>query len=111
MNLFEQQQAEFIQRHIGPDETETQEMLAALSKGSLKEMMDNTIPADIRLTASPDLPPSVSEFQYLQELRKIVSRNKIFKNYIGLGYYGTITPSVIQRNVFENPGWYTQYTP
>lgn len=111
MDLFEQQQEEFIFRHIGPDEQQTQQMLKTIGVGSLDELMDKTVPANIRLQAEPELPSPVNEYHYLHELRKIASQNKVFKNYIGLGYYGTITPSVIQRNVFENPGWYTQYTP
>jgi glycine dehydrogenase len=111
MDLFEQQQEEFIFRHIGPDEQETREMLETIGIENLEALMDKTIPSNIRLQTMPALPPPVSEHQYLKEIRKTASRNKVFKNYIGLGYYGTITPSVIQRNVFENPGWYTQYTP
>lgn len=111
MNIFEAQNKEFLHRHIGPDETETQEMLEAIGEVSLDALIEKTIPAAIRLPQPLDLPAPVSEYQYLQELKKLAAHNKLYKNYIGLGYYDTITPSVILRNVFENPGWYTQYTP
>src|ERR1700712_3104397 len=110
MNLFEQQESEFRGRHIGPNETETSQMLKTIGVASVDELIDKTVPASIRQQPL-DLPGPVSEFQYLAELKKIASKNKVFKSYIGQGYYGTITPSVILRNVFENPGWYTQYTP
>lgn len=111
MDLFEQQQHEFQHRHIGPDEQDVQTMLKTIGKNSLEELIDDTIPADIRLTSPLDLPAPVSEYEYLKELQQIASRNRVFRSYIGQGYYDTITPSVILRNVFENPGWYTQYTP
>ena len=111
MNLFEQQQNEFAGRHIGPNENETQSMLSVIGMESLEELISNTIPDAIRIKGDLDIPAAVSEFTYLEELRKIAAKNKLFKTYIGQGYYDTITPSVILRNVFENPGWYTQYTP
>lgn len=111
MNLFEQQKNEFQQRHIGPDAHETEEMLKIIGKPSLGELIDDTIPAGIRLKAELKEPEPQSEYEYLQELKKVAAKNKVFKSYIGQGYYGTMTPSVILRNVFENPGWYTQYTP
>lgn len=114
MDLFEQQREEFAHRHIGPNAAETKEMLDTIGVGSLEELMDLTVPAGIRLKELPGTPAQqegMSEYQYLQNIKKIAAHNKVFKNYIGLGYYGTITPSVILRNVFENPGWYTQYTP
>ncbi len=111
MNLFEQQQNEFAGRHIGPNENETQSMLSAIGMESLEELISNTIPDAIRIKGDLDIPAPVSEFTYLEELRKTADKNKLFKTYIGQGYYDTITPSVILRNVFENPGWYTQYTP
>ena len=111
MNLFESQEKEFQSRHIGPNEAETREMLKTIGVNSLEDLVNKTVPSSIRLSNSLDLPPSQSEFEYLQELRKLASKNKIFKTYIGQGYYGTIVPSVILRNVLENPGWYTQYTP
>jgi glycine dehydrogenase len=111
MNLFEAQQNEFQGRHIGPDENETKEMLKTIGISSIKELTSKTIPAAIRLPKELSKPHPQSEFEYLQELKKVAAKNKVFKNYIGQGYYGTITPSVILRNIFENPGWYTQYTP
>jgi glycine dehydrogenase len=111
MNLFEQQQNEFAQRHIGPDAKETAEMLAAIGEPSIESLIAKTVPSAIRMSELLQVGGPVSEFQYLTELRKVASMNKVFKTYMGQGYYGTIVPSVILRTVFENPGWYTQYTP
>ncbi len=111
MNLFEKQGNDFADRHIGPNEQETKEMLIEIGAKSLQELIDKTVPAAIRNNNHLDVPPAVSEFQYLSDLKKIADKNKIYKSYIGQGYYGTITPSVILRNLFQNPGWYTQYTP
>jgi glycine dehydrogenase len=111
MNLFETQQNEFIPRHIGPNASETTEMLATIGAQSLDELISKTVPAAIRSNTALQVAGPVSEFQYLTELKKTASLNKVFKSYIGQGYYGTIVPSVILRTVFENPGWYTQYTP
>jgi len=111
MNLFEKQAGEFIGRHIGPNEEETAQMLKTIGVGSLDELIGKTIPASIRSKEGLALPGPVSEHQYLAELRQLAARNKVFKSYIGQGYYDVIVPSVILRNVFENPGWYTQYTP
>ncbi|HEY4336317.1 MAG TPA: aminomethyl-transferring glycine dehydrogenase [Puia sp.] len=111
MNLFEQQANEFAGRHIGPNEKETSGMLKTIGVGSLDELIDRTIPASIRSKKALSLPGAISEYEYLHSLRHIASLNKVFKSYIGQGYYATIVPSVILRNVFENPGWYTQYTP
>ncbi|HEY4108881.1 aminomethyl-transferring glycine dehydrogenase, partial [Puia sp.] len=111
MNLFEQQAHEFAGRHIGPDEQEATRMLATIGIGSLDELIDKTIPAAIRSRKNLAIPGPLSEQQYLTTLRQVASLNKVYKSYIGQGYYDTIVPSVILRNVFENPGWYTQYTP
>ena len=111
MNLFEQQAREFWERHIGPNKQETEEMLETIGVASLDELINKTVPQDIRIEKTLDVAGPISEAQYLNELRKTASKNKVFKNYIGQGYYDTITPSVILRNLFENPGWYTQYTP
>lgn len=111
MNLFEQQSNEFIPRHIGPRDSDTMAMLKTIGSGSLSELVDQTVPPAIRMKKSLDLPAAMSEHDYLQHIKEISLKNKLFTNYIGQGYYGTITPSVILRNVFENPGWYTQYTP
>lgn len=111
MNLFEEQQHEFIPRHIGPDEAETQEMLNTIGVKNLAELIDRTVPASIRSGRALDVPPAISENDYLKHIQEVAQKNKIAKNYIGQGYYDTIVPSVILRNIFENPGWYTQYTP
>ena len=111
MNLFQQQNTEFQRRHNGPNEAETASMLSTIGVPSMEALISATIPASIRLDNELDLPSAISEYEYLQELKTIAAKNQIFKTYIGQGYYGTITPSVILRNVFENPGWYTQYTP
>ncbi len=111
MNLFQLQNNEFADRHIGPDEDETASMLKTIGLSSLDELIDKTVPASIRMDKPLKTGDPVSEFEYLKELKTIASKNKVFKSYIGQGYYDTITPSVILRNLFENPGWYTQYTP
>ncbi len=111
MNLFEKQSSEFIARHIGPDEKETREMLAEIGVNSIDELIDKTIPPGIRLKEELKVPEPVSEFEYLNELKQIAQQNKVYKSYIGQGYYDTIVPGVILRSLFENPGWYTQYTP
>lgn len=101
----------FTARHIGPDANETSEMLKVIGAKSVDELMAETIPANIRLKQSLALPEGLSESQYLKELRQVFLKNKIFRSFIGCGYYGTIVPGVIQRNILENPGWYTAYTP
>ncbi len=111
MNLLNTFKNEFIGRHIGPNEAETREMLGKIGIGTLDELIDKTVPAAIRMKHELDIPEAVSEHTYLGQLKDVSLKNKVFKNYIGQGYYDTITPSVILRNVFENPGWYTQYTP
>jgi len=111
MNLFEQQANEFAARHIGPNEEETALMLKLLGLQNLEELIDKTIPASIRMELPLNTHEPQSEHEYLKELKIIASKNKVFKSYIGQGYYDTIVPGVILRNLFENPGWYTQYTP
>ncbi len=106
-----QRSDDFIPRHIGPREEETREMLQTLGAESLEALIDQTIPAHIRLKKALELPPPMSESEYARHIRELASKNKVFRSYIGLGYYNTITPAVIQRNIFENPGWYTSYTP
>lgn len=101
----------FVDRHLGPLESELQSMLDQIGADSLDTLIDETVPPSIRLNAPMEVCEAQSEYVYLQELRKLAGQNKIFKSYIGLGYYDCITPSPILRNVFENPGWYTQYTP
>ncbi len=111
MNLFKEQQYEFASRHIGPNAADTKELLKTIGVNNLDELIAKTVPAAIRIKNPLKLPAAQTEFEYLDELKTIAARNKVFKTYIGQGYYNTITPSVILRNVFENPGWYTQYTP
>ncbi|MDZ7925486.1 MAG: aminomethyl-transferring glycine dehydrogenase [Marinagarivorans sp.] len=102
---------EFIGRHIGPDLAQTQAMLQKLGKHTLSDLIQATVPAAIRAETTATLAPAITEQQALAELKAIASKNKIFKSYIGAGYHDTYTPNVILRNVLENPGWYTAYTP
>jgi glycine dehydrogenase len=101
----------FQSRHIGPDAAQRARMLATIGVPSLDALIDQTIPPDIRLTSPLDLPEGDSEHEYLRRLRTIASRNRVTRSYIGHGYYDCVTPAVILRNVLENPGWYTPYTP
>jgi len=101
----------FETRHIGPNQEEQNEMLQALGYKSLDELVSATIPDLIRRDKTMDIPPAQSEFEYLENLKSLASKNAVARSFIGQGYYGTITPSVNLRNVFQNPGWYTQYTP
>ena len=104
-------QDEFIQRHIGPDAQQTAAMLATLGVNSVKELIDKTVPEAIRLKNELNLDPAVTEADALAQLKAIANKNKVFKNYIGMGYHDTHVPLVVLRNVLENPGWYTAYTP
>lgn len=101
----------FFHRHIGPNKNETTEMLHAIGVSSLNQLIKETIPASILTDKKLKLPEALSEFEYLKMMKIFASENKVFRSFIGMGYYNTITPSVILRNIFENPGWYTQYTP
>nr|MDQ3073050.1 aminomethyl-transferring glycine dehydrogenase [Bacteroidota bacterium] len=101
----------FVERHIGPDQKDTEQMLAAVGVESLDQLINETVPQNIRREGRMNLPEAVSEFELLKDLQVIASKNNIYRSYIGYGYYGCITPGVIQRNILENPGWYTQYTP
>ncbi|WP_299683435.1 aminomethyl-transferring glycine dehydrogenase [uncultured Tenacibaculum sp.] len=101
----------FQLRHIGPRDNEKDIMLKAIGVDSIDQLIYETIPDDIRLQNELDLPEALSEYEYLQHINELGAKNKIFKSYIGLGYHEAITPSVIQRNILENPGWYTAYTP
>ena len=105
------QQDDFISRHIGPDEQELQTMLNALGVDSIAQLIEQTVPASIRRSQAMALPEAVSETQALDQLKSIAQLNKPMTQYIGMGYHGTVTPNVILRNVLENPGWYTAYTP
>jgi glycine dehydrogenase len=101
----------FASRHISPDEVELEDMLKAVGAPSLDSLIEETIPPTIRLKKPLNLPGPVSEHRFLEDLRELAQKNKVFKSYIGLGYYDCITPAVIQRNILENPAWYTSYTP
>ena len=101
----------FESRHNAPDNHQIEEMLSVVRAKSLEELVGQTIPANIRLKKALNLPAAQSEFEFLKDFKKIVSRNKVLKSFIGTGYYDTITPGVIVRNILENPGWYTAYTP
>jgi glycine dehydrogenase len=101
----------FVHRHLGPREDDIQEMLAALGMPSLDALTDATVPADIRFRRSLDLPFNRGEKEVLDELKRLASANRVYRSLIGMGYYDCVTPPVIQRNILENPGWYTQYTP
>lgn len=101
----------FALRHIGPDESELQEMLSTVGVTDLEQLIYETIPDDIRIKAPLNLPAALSENEYAEHIGELAARNKVFKSYIGLGYHQGITPAVIQRNILENPGWYTAYTP
>lgn len=111
MSLNIHYQENFKDRHIAPNEADTAEMLKTVGVKSIDELIEQTVPAAIRLKQPLNLPKAKSEVDYLAALKQTASLNKVFKSYIGQGYYDTITPGVILRNVFENPGWYTQYTP
>jgi glycine dehydrogenase len=111
MSIFTQMKQEFQHRHIGPNEKEIAEMLEVIGTTELQELIAKTLPENIKLKATIEVGEGMSEYQYLQHLKSIAGKNKVYKSYIGKGYYPTITPSVILRNIFENPGWYTQYTP
>src|SRR5450432_2107349 len=101
----------FVDRHIGPDQAERDAMLRTLGLASMEALVEATVPASIRLGRALDLPAPLSEAALLEELEQIASRNQVFKSFIGMGYAGCITPPVILRNVLQNPGWYTAYTP
>ncbi len=101
----------FLRRHIGPNKNETTEMLQAIGVSSLHQLIKETVPASILTDKKLNLPEALSEFEYLKLMKSFASKNKVYRSFIGMGYYNTITPSVILRNIFENPGWYTQYTP
>jgi len=111
MSLNIHYQENFKDRHIAPNEADTEAMLETVGVNSVDELIGQTVPATIRLKQGLNLPEAKSEVDYLKALKQTASLNKVFKSYIGQGYYDNITPGVILRNVFENPGWYTQYTP
>lgn len=102
---------EFQGRHIGPNPEHTQRMLQTIGVSSLDQLIDETVPANIRRKDKLKIPAALSEHEMLQQLRRMADKNQLYKSYIGMGYYDVIVPGVIQRNILENPGWYTQYTP
>ena len=101
----------FVRRHIGPSPTDVQEMLQAIGADSLEQLVEQTVPASIRLNRPLNLGEPRGEHELIAELKTLASKNKVYRANIGMGYSDTITPPVIQRNILENPGWYTQYTP
>lgn len=101
----------FQERHIGPDAEATEKMLRAIGVASLDELIDRTVPRGIRAKKPLDVGPALTEREQLENMEAIGRENQVFRSYIGMGYYGTVLPSVIQRNILENPGWYTAYTP
>src|SRR5438445_10979623 len=105
------QHTDFVGRHIGPGEADQQKMLAALGYESIDALIKNVVPAAILSDAPLNLGGALNEVETLEALRNIASKNQVFKSYIGMGYYNTHTPTVILRNLLENPGWYTAYTP
>ena len=101
----------FQLRHIGPSPKDRETILKAIGVDNLNQLVYETIPDDIRLKNDLDLPAALSEYEYLNHIQQLSAKNSVFKTYIGLGYHEAIVPSVIQRNILENPGWYTAYTP
>lgn len=101
----------FLHRHIGPDPEQTKEMLATVDVSSMEQLIDETVPQEIRLNEKLDLDEPMSEYRFLEQFRELAEQNEIFESYIGMGYHDTLLPNVILRNVLENPGWYTAYTP
>jgi len=101
----------FWHRHIGPDDHQINEMLSSVGASTLDQLIEETVPEDIRLQKKIDLDEPMSEYRFLEQFRELASRNEIYESYIGMGYYDTLTPNVILRNILENPGWYTAYTP
>lgn len=111
MNLDMHYTEAFKNRHIGPDEKQTQAMLKTLGVQSVDELIEQTVPANIRLSKEMQLPKAKTERKYIDHLRASFAENKVYRQFIGMGYYNTHMPPVIQRNILENPGWYTAYTP
>ena len=101
----------FVTRHIGPRESDIKIMLSELDLSSLDELSTAVVPENLQLNSKLNLPPKLSEVETIKRLEEIAEKNSVFRSFIGMGYYGTIVPGVIKRNIFENPGWYTAYTP
>ena len=111
VNMLKSSQRDFIRRHIGPSEEDQSKMLNELGFKSLDDLISKTVPENILLKEELDIGEPNSEYEALRKLKAISKKNKIYSNFIGMGYYGTFTPYVILRNILENPGWYTSYTP
>ena len=111
MSLKIDPKSDFVRRHVGPGEGEIQEMLGFLGYSDMEGLVGDTVPDAIRFRGDLDLPEAMPEHLLLKEIRGIANQNQVFRSYIGMGYYDTVTPGVIARNILENPGWYTQYTP
>ena len=111
MNLSNLSSSAFVNRHIGPNAEQEKEMLRVIGVGSREELISKTVPASIRLKKAMDLPQAQTEHEFLTSFRAIAQKNQIYRSFIGMGYYNTFVPNVILRNILENPGWYTAYTP
>ena len=109
--MLKNAQKDFIQRHIGPSDEEQKIMLKELGFKNLDELIGNTVPEKILFKDELDIGDPNSEYKALRKLKDISKKNKVYSSFIGMGYYGTYTPYVILRNILENPGWYTSYTP
>ena len=101
----------FSDRHIGPRNEELNEMLEVVEASSIRQLVEETIPHKIHLKKEMNLPSAFSESRFIEHMKGIARKNKNYRSYIGMGYFNTILPGVIQRNILENPGWYTAYTP
>ena len=111
MNLNLNTTSNFVKRHIGPSSSQKEEMLKVIGLSTVDDLINETIPGSIRLDKKLDLPKGISEDQFINKFSLLAKKNKVYKSYIGLGYFNTFTPPIIQRNILENPGWYTAYTP
>src|SRR5688572_22376757 len=111
MKIDSQYKEKFESRHNAPNANQIEEMLKTVKAKSVDELINQTVPANIRLKKPLNLPAARTEFEFLKEFKTLASKNKINKSYIGMGYYPNFTPGVILRNILENPGWYTAYTP
>ena len=109
--MLHNSQKDFLKRHIGPSDEDQNKMLKELNYKSLNDLIKSTVPEKIQLKDELNIGESNSEYEALRKLKAISKKNQIYSNFIGMGYYGTYTPYVILRNILENPGWYTSYTP
>ena len=101
----------FSDRHIGPRVSDIEKMLKLVNVDSLEQLMSETIPSQIHLESEKNLPEALTESRFVEHMKLIAQKNKNYRSYIGMGYFNTILPGVVQRNILENPGWYTAYTP